>query len=218
MDGRMGARLPFPPRLFRERLSQLRVRLEEVGAERAPEYTEPLGGLQRSLKIRIQVAGLWPVLCPVPLREPTALCPLPLSPVPCLASLCGQPGPWPSPATHHPPSAGIYKGFCLDVIRNKYECELQGAKQHLEVNVGVLGGEEVAARPPAEPPRLSQSEKLLLYDTLQGELQERIQRLEEDRQSLDISSGEASSRPAPLCFQCPVPVWVSASPPARGWV
>lgn len=46
------------PRLFRERLSQLRVRLEEVGAERAPEYTEPLGGLQRSLKIRIQVAGL----------------------------------------------------------------------------------------------------------------------------------------------------------------
>uniref|UniRef100_A0A671DY35 BRMS1 transcriptional repressor and anoikis regulator n=1 Tax=Rhinolophus ferrumequinum TaxID=59479 RepID=A0A671DY35_RHIFE len=102
-------------KLFRERLSQLRVRLEEVGAERAPEYTEPLGGLQRSLRIRIEVAG-------------------------------------------------IYKGFCLDVIRNKYECELQGARQHLE------------------------SEKLLLYDTLQGELQERIQRLEEDRQSLDISS------------------------------
>ncbi|XP_055987952.1 breast cancer metastasis-suppressor 1 [Sorex fumeus] len=102
-------------KLFRERLSQLRVRLEEVGAERAPEYTEPLGGLQRSLKIRIQVAG-------------------------------------------------IYKGFCLDVIRNKYECELQGARQHLE------------------------SEKLQLYDVLQGELQERIQRLEEDRQGLDLSS------------------------------
>ncbi|XP_077913889.1 breast cancer metastasis-suppressor 1 isoform X3 [Halichoerus grypus] len=101
-------------KLFRERLSQLRVRLEEVGAERAPEYTEPLGGLQRSLKIRIQVAG-------------------------------------------------IYKGFCLDVIRNKYECELQGAKQHLE-----------------------------------GELQERIQRLEEDRQSLDISSGsQAQKGPSP---------------------
>ncbi|XP_006893477.1 PREDICTED: breast cancer metastasis-suppressor 1 [Elephantulus edwardii] len=102
-------------KLFRERLSQLRLRLEEVEAERAPEYTEPLGGLQQNLKIRIQVAG-------------------------------------------------IYKSFCLDVIRNKYECELQGAKQHLE------------------------SEKLLLYDTLHGELQERIQRLEEDRQSLDISS------------------------------
>ncbi|CAD7682453.1 unnamed protein product [Nyctereutes procyonoides] len=92
----------------------LRVRLEEVGAERAPEYTEPLGELQQSLKICIQVTG-------------------------------------------------IYKGFCLDVIRNKYECELQGAKQHLE------------------------SEKLLFRHTLQGELQEQIQRLEEDRQSLDIS-------------------------------
>ncbi|XP_066893718.1 breast cancer metastasis-suppressor 1 isoform X2 [Kogia breviceps] len=113
----------------KERLSQLRVRLEEVGAERAPEYTEPLGGLQRSLKIRIQVAG-------------------------------------------------IYKGFCLDVIRNKYECELQGAKQHLE------------------------SEKLLLYDTLHGELQERIQRLEEDRQSLDISSGPRL--PTPLSTAQPL--------------
>lgn len=51
-------------KLFRERLSQLRLRLEEVGAERAPEYTEPLGGLQQSLKIRIQVAGLWTVLGP----------------------------------------------------------------------------------------------------------------------------------------------------------
>ncbi|XP_023391484.1 breast cancer metastasis-suppressor 1 isoform X6 [Pteropus vampyrus] len=121
-------------KLFRERLSQLRVRLEEVGAERAPEYTEPLGGLQRSLKIRIQVAG-------------------------------------------------IYKGFCLDVIRNKYECELQGAKQHLE------------------------SEKLLLYDTLQGELQERIQRLEEDRQSLDISSVPfpPSMAPPPKSVRAPGP-------------
>ncbi|XP_033273075.2 breast cancer metastasis-suppressor 1 isoform X5 [Orcinus orca] len=121
-------------KLFRERLSQLRVRLEEVGAERAPEYTEPLGGLQRSLKIRIQVAG-------------------------------------------------IYKGFCLDVIRNKYECELQGAKQHLE------------------------SEKLLLYDTLQGELQERIQRLEEDRQSLDISSAPpllSVGAPGPRPVTCPL--------------
>ncbi|KAB0407466.1 hypothetical protein E2I00_007638 [Balaenoptera physalus] len=90
-------------------------------------------------------------------------------------------------------SSGIYKGFCLDVIRNKYECELQGAKQHLEVNVPGAGrrvGMEVASPAGlAEPPRLFQSEKLLLYDTLQGELQERIQRLEEDRQSLDISSG-----------------------------
>ena len=65
--------------------------------------------------------------------------------MPCLARLCGQPGP----AAHRPPSAGIYKGFCLDVIRNKYECELQGAKQHLEVNVGAPGGEEVATLSPS---------------------------------------------------------------------
>ncbi|XP_074165781.1 breast cancer metastasis-suppressor 1-like [Sminthopsis crassicaudata] len=102
-------------KLFKERLSQVRSQLEEVGAERAPEYTEPLGALQRSLKVRIQMAG-------------------------------------------------INKGFCLDVIRNKYECELQGARQHLE------------------------SERLLLYDALQRELQERIQRLEEDRRSIDINS------------------------------
>lgn len=39
----------------------------------------------------------------------------------------------------------------------------------------------------------TQSEKLLLYDSLRGELQERIQRLEEDRRSLDLSSGEGTA-------------------------
>lgn len=131
-----------PPRLFRERLSQLRLRLEEVGAERAPEYTEPLGGLQRSLKIRIQVAGLWaPVPLPVPLPTHGSLSPshpsLAHAPAPFLdTGVPGQAGP----PIHLLPS-GIYKGFCLDVIRNKYECELQGAKQHLEVTaVGPGGG------------------------------------------------------------------------------
>lgn len=135
----------LPPRLFRERLSQLRVRLEEVGAERAPEYTEPLGGLQRSLKIRIQVAGLWavpgrhPVPFSVPLTNPwLSVPPHPALPMPW-PPLSGPWGPWPTWASHPPPSlSGIYKGFCLDVIRNKYECELQGAKQHLEVTAGCL--------------------------------------------------------------------------------
>lgn len=52
------------------------------------------------------------------------------------------------------PFAGIYKGFCLDVIRNKYECELQGAKQHLEVSgvgpVGRQAGDTEVEQPPAE--------------------------------------------------------------------
>lgn len=36
-----------------------------------------------------------------------------------------------------------------------------------------------------------QSEKLLLFDTVQSELEEKIRRLEEDRHSIDISSGNA---------------------------
>lgn len=38
-----------------------------------------------------------------------------------------------------------------------------------------------------------QSEKLLLFDTVQSELEEKIRRLEEDRQSIDITSGNAHS-------------------------
>ncbi|XP_077143564.1 breast cancer metastasis-suppressor 1 isoform X1 [Ranitomeya variabilis] len=102
-------------KLFKERLSQLKAKLEEVTCGKALEYISPLADLQNNMKIRIEVAG-------------------------------------------------IYKGFCLDVIKNRYECELQGAKQHLE------------------------SEKILLFDNMQCELLERIQRLEEDRQSIDISS------------------------------
>ena len=34
-----------------------------------------------------------------------------------------------------------------------------------------------------------QSEKLLLFDTVQSELEEKIRRLEEDRHSIDITSG-----------------------------
>ncbi|CAI9579075.1 unnamed protein product [Staurois parvus] len=103
-------------KLFKERLNQFKAKLEEVTSGRAMEYINPLADLQKNMKIRIEVAG-------------------------------------------------IYKGFCLDVIKHRYECEVQGAKQHLE------------------------SEKVLLFDNMQCELLERIQRLEEDRQSIDISSG-----------------------------
>nr|XP_033810319.1 breast cancer metastasis-suppressor 1 isoform X1 [Geotrypetes seraphini]XP_033810320.1 breast cancer metastasis-suppressor 1 isoform X1 [Geotrypetes seraphini] len=102
-------------RLFKERLSQVKAKLEEVATGKATEYIDPLAVLQNNMKIRIEVAG-------------------------------------------------IYRGFCMEVIKNRNDCELQGAKQHLE------------------------SEKLLLFDKMQSELLERIQRLEEDRQSIDISS------------------------------
>lgn len=39
----------------------------------------------------------------------------------------------------------------------------------------------------------SQSEKLLLFDTVQSELEEKIRRLEEDRHSIDITSGSTHS-------------------------
>ncbi|XP_059814429.1 breast cancer metastasis-suppressor 1 homolog [Hypanus sabinus] len=101
--------------LYKERLSQVEAKLDEVIAGKATEYLEPLAVLQKNMKIRTEVAG-------------------------------------------------VYKGLCLEVIRNRYECELQGARQHLE------------------------SEKLMLFDNMQNELLERIQRLEEDKQSIDITS------------------------------
>lgn len=60
--------------------------------------------------------------------------------------------------------AGIYRELCLDSVKNKYECEIQAACQHWE------------------------SEKLLLFDSVQSELEEKIRRLEEDRHSIDITS------------------------------
>uniref|UniRef100_A0A672KCI6 BRMS1 like transcriptional repressor b n=1 Tax=Sinocyclocheilus grahami TaxID=75366 RepID=A0A672KCI6_SINGR len=60
--------------------------------------------------------------------------------------------------------SGIYRELCLESVRNKYDCEMQAASQHWE------------------------SEKLLLFDTVQSELEEKIRRLEEDRHSVDITS------------------------------
>ncbi|XP_042296185.1 breast cancer metastasis-suppressor 1 [Sceloporus undulatus] len=101
--------------LFKERLSQMKAKLEDVMSGKAVEYLNPLGVLQNQLQIRIEVAG-------------------------------------------------IYRGFCLEVIHHKHQCEVQGAQQHLE------------------------SEKLLLFDSLQERLLERIQRLEEDRHSVGLTS------------------------------
>lgn len=100
--------------LYKERLSQVDAKLQEVIAGKAPEYLEPLATLQENMQIRTKVAG-------------------------------------------------IYRELCLESVKNKYECEIQASRQHCE------------------------SEKLLLYDTVQSELEEKI-RLEEDRHSIDITS------------------------------
>ncbi|XP_066487201.1 breast cancer metastasis-suppressor 1-like protein isoform X2 [Tiliqua scincoides] len=101
--------------LYKERLSQVDAKLQEVIAGKAPEYLEPLAALQENMQIRTKVAG-------------------------------------------------IYRELCLESVKNKYECEIQASRQHCE------------------------SEKLLLYDTVQSELEEKIRRLEEDRHSIDITS------------------------------
>lgn len=101
--------------LYKERLSQVDIKLQEVMAGCAQEYLEPLANLQENMQIRTKVAG-------------------------------------------------IYRELCLESVKNKYECEIQAACQHWE------------------------SEKMLLFDTVQSELEEKIRRLEEDRHSIDITS------------------------------
>ncbi|XP_043930071.1 breast cancer metastasis-suppressor 1-like protein [Protopterus annectens] len=101
--------------LYKERLSQVDAKLQEVVAGKAAEYLEPLAALQENMQIRTKVAG-------------------------------------------------IYRELCLESVKNKYECEIQAARQHCE------------------------SEKLLLFDTVQSELEEKIRRLEEDRHNIDITS------------------------------
>uniref|UniRef100_A0A8C9STI2 BRMS1 transcriptional repressor and anoikis regulator n=1 Tax=Scleropages formosus TaxID=113540 RepID=A0A8C9STI2_SCLFO len=107
--------LELKDKLFRERLSQVKMKLDEVIAGRAAEYKEPLAVLHKNMQLRTEVAG-------------------------------------------------VYKELCLQVIKHKYECEIQGARQHLE------------------------SERSLLLDTMKTELLDKIHRLEEDWQSRDISS------------------------------
>ncbi|KAK7142662.1 hypothetical protein R3I94_012119 [Phoxinus phoxinus] len=101
--------------LYKERLSQVDAKLQEVMSGKAPEYLEPLATLQENMQVRTKVAG-------------------------------------------------IYRELCLESVKNKYDCETQAALQHWE------------------------SEKLLLFDTVQSELEEKIRRLEEDRHSIDITS------------------------------
>ncbi|XP_024617867.1 breast cancer metastasis-suppressor 1-like protein isoform X2 [Neophocaena asiaeorientalis asiaeorientalis] len=121
--------------LYKERLSQVDAKLQEVIAGKAPEYLEPLATLQENMQIRTKVAG-------------------------------------------------IYRELCLESVKNKYECEIQASRQHCEVYFLLL--EEHPRHSFTES--LLVSEKLLLYDTVQSELEEKIRRLEEDRHSIDITS------------------------------
>lgn len=114
--------MPWRCRLFSERLNQVKVKLEEVLAGQAREYRDPLAALQHSMQARTQVAGTGLVSC---LARQTSL-----------SGTC-EGKMWPLLCCHllhlRCVSAGVHRELCLQVIHHKRECELQGAKQHLEV-------------------------------------------------------------------------------------
>ncbi|XP_077085676.1 breast cancer metastasis-suppressor 1 isoform X1 [Siphateles boraxobius] len=66
--------------------------------------------------------------------------------------------------------AGVYRELCLQVVKHKHECEVQGAKQHLE------------------------SERTLLLDAMKTELMEKIRRLEDDKQSSEWWNDEDKTK------------------------
>ncbi|XP_016395156.1 breast cancer metastasis-suppressor 1-like protein-A isoform X1 [Sinocyclocheilus rhinocerous] len=117
--------------LYKERLSQVDAKLQEVMSGKALEYLEPLANLQENMQIRTKIAG---------------------KKVHCLIV----------EIIHS--CIGIYRELCLESVKNKCDCETQAAFQHWE------------------------SEKMLLFDKVQSELEEKIRRLEEDRHSIDITS------------------------------
>ncbi|RZF37668.1 hypothetical protein LSTR_LSTR003079 [Laodelphax striatellus] len=101
--------------LYRERISQVEIKLGEVKVGKAQEYLQPLEELQENMRIRIEVAG-------------------------------------------------ILRKYKLGNINNGFEAEELAAKQNFE------------------------SEKCLLWDMIKEDLEDKIRRLEEDRNSVDISA------------------------------
>lgn len=99
--------------LYRERITQIKTKLEEVHEGVAKEYRQPLEELQENMRIRTEVAG-------------------------------------------------ILKRLRLENIENNFKAEEQAAKQNFE------------------------NEKVLLFDAMKEELDEKIRRLEEDRNSVDF--------------------------------
>lgn len=167
-------------RLYRERLSQVNSKLAEVEAGRAAEYLEPLAVLLENMQVRTKVAGKWNRQWPASHRTHW---PFQLPPRCVFLSL-----------------SGIYRELCLESVKHKYDCETQAACQHWEVGntrafitiASYAGGKGALVTYPVV--LHVQSEKLLLFDTVQNELEEKIRRLEEDRHSIDITSGNRGHR------------------------
>lgn len=78
--------------------------------------------------------------------------------------------------------AGILKRYRLENIDHKFWSEDQAAKQHYEVSFFVAFFKTLK-----NISFIFQSEKILAMDAIHDELLEKIRRLEEDRQNVDIS-------------------------------
>eukprot|EP00094_Tigriopus_californicus_P001079 TCALIF_01044-PA protein Name:"Similar to brms1l Breast cancer metastasis-suppressor 1-like protein (Xenopus laevis)" AED:0.22 eAED:0.22 QI:0/0/0/0.66/0.5/0.66/3/0/165 len=103
-------------RLYRERITQIEIKLNDVRASQAAEYLQPLEELQVNLRNRLEV---------------------------------GQ----------------VLKELRLANIQCKFDAEMLATDQNYE------------------------SEKGLLLDSIKAELEDKIHRLEEDKQNVDLSSG-----------------------------
>lgn len=101
--------------LYRERVTQVEGKLEEVRHGGAGEYLGPLEELEEGMRIRLEVS-------------------------------C------------------VLRQYRLNNINNKHEAELVAAKQNYE------------------------NEKVMLWDLIEGELEDKIRRLEEDRNNVDVTS------------------------------
>jgi len=101
--------------LYRERVTQVEGKLEEVRHGGAGEYLGPLEELEEGMRIRLEVA-------------------------------C------------------VLRQYRLNNINNKHEAELVAAKQNYE------------------------NEKVMLWDLIESELEDKIRRLEEDRNNVDVTS------------------------------
>ncbi|XP_063596737.1 breast cancer metastasis-suppressor 1-like protein [Penaeus indicus] len=101
--------------LYRERVTQVEAKLDEVRIEQAAEYLIPLEELREAMRVRLEVA-------------------------------C------------------ILRQYRLQNINNKHEAEMLASKQNFE------------------------NEKVMLWDAIESELEEKIRRLEEDRNNVDVTS------------------------------
>lgn len=83
--------------------------------------------------------------------------------------------------------AGVLRKYRLENINHKFLAEEQGATQHFEVSKILLAIKLGLLLLNSNFSTFLQSEKVLAKDTIHEELLDKIRRLEEDRQNVDIS-------------------------------